>query len=108
MNFDDMTFGKTYKINGYAAVNLLGFKFVNMFAQWEDGKASPEQERFWLSTDDNSVSVISHKPKENGYNFSYRNCVFKTSGNEADFAWLKVDIRNLQTLSILTSLKITL
>ena len=42
VRFDDVTFGKPYKISGYATVTLLGFKFVNMFAQWDDGKAGKE------------------------------------------------------------------
>ena len=41
MTFNDMKFSKNYKIKGYASINLLGFKFVNVYAQWKDGQASP-------------------------------------------------------------------
>lgn len=99
MNFDDVTFGKTYKINGYAAVNLLGFKFVNMFAQWDDGKAGKTQkgEGVWGGDHDRYGDCVFYQKPINGKRgYYYEYSSFKTSGNEADFAWLKVDVRNLQ------------
>ena len=55
MNFDNVTFGKAYKIKGYASINLLGFKFINMYAQWDDGKAGIRGEKGyvdeWLISD---------------------------------------------------------
>ena len=98
MRFDDVTFGKTYKIDGYAAVNLLGFKFVNMFAQWEDGQAGENQQRTGILTDPTQDKVYSKKPKDSDLNYYYTNSAFKTSGNEAEFAWLKVVIQNLQKM----------
>ncbi len=100
MTFDNVTFGKAYKMKGYASVTLLGFKFVNMYAQWEDGKASSEQTRGRISDSkgwsDDHISVYSRKPTESGGYPTYKNCNFHTSGNESDFAWLKVDVTNLQ------------
>ena len=74
MTFDNVTFGKEYKIKGYAAVKFLGFKFVDAFAQWEEGIHTRDRER-----------VVRY-----GY---YRS--IQISGKEADYAWLKADIRNL-------------
>ena len=69
MTFDNVTFGKEYKIKGYAAVKFLGFKFVDAFAQWEEGRVDA--------------------------NYPDSNRSLRTSGHEADFAWLKADVRNL-------------
>lgn len=97
MIFDNVTFGKTYKIKGYASVILLGFKFVNMYAQWEDGKASPIKKGGDLY--DNSDAIFAEKQRAGKvWLDSYSNCFLKTSGNEAEFAWLKIDIVNLQKL----------
>lgn len=97
MRFGDVTFGKSYKIDGYASITLLGFKFVNMFAQWEDGQAGSEQRR-----GDRTHLVYSQKLTKNNkklYGWTYYlNCSFKESGNEAEFAWLKVDVQNLQKM----------
>ncbi len=79
--------GKVTRLRGYASINLLGFKFVDMYAQWDEGKASAETAR-WR----NQPVVYLNK----NFNEYYRDASFKESGNEADFAWLKVDIMNLQ------------
>ena len=94
MTFDDVTFGKAYKIKGYASVTLLGFKFVDMYAQWEDGKASSAQRNEYMER--SPLSVFSHKSSGHNIGSHYLNCDFKMSGEEADFAWLKLDIVNLQ------------
>ena len=99
MTFDSVTFNKDYKIKGYASVRLLGFKFVDAYAQWDDGKASAEQRDTGAVYDHNRNHVHSKKPT-GGYggpgNRIYTNASYKDSGNEAEFAWLKVDIVNLQ------------
>ena len=90
MNFDDVTFGKAYKIKGYASINLLGFKFVNVYAQWDNGKGKDSlsgwaggRKRHYVNAD---------KEYDKGYHY----CQWKESGKEAEFAWLKSDILNLQ------------
>ena len=98
MRFDDVTFSKSYKIDGYASVTLLGFKFVNMFAQWDDGGAGARG-KYDGSLYDDSSAVFAVKPGKRGRYASYKNCGFKMSGNEAEFAWLKVDVQNLQKMS---------
>ena len=90
MTFDNVTFGKAYKIKGYASVTLLGFKFVNMYAQWEDGKASSRIDRDYQR----SYSYVYSENKEYLYHYVY--CNWIVSGQEAEFAWLKADIINLQ------------
>ena len=93
MTFDNVTFGKAYKIKGYASVTLLGFKFVDVYAQWEDGKASAK-----LDPHENRKHCVYAKKPVNpeGQYLSYVDATFKASGNEADFAWLKADVLNLQ------------
>lgn len=77
MTFDDVTFGKAYKIKGYASITLLGFKFVDAYAQWWENENIHEK----MAKDKNWWVDRARK--------------LKISGNEADFAWLKADIRNL-------------
>ena len=94
MTFDNVTFGKAYKMKGYASVTLLGFKFVNMYAQWEDGKAGINGVKIW---DDGKYEdyVFRKGKQERNSAIAYAYCKIIKSGNEADFAWLKVDIANL-------------
>lgn len=72
MTFDNVTFGKAYKIKGYASVTLLGFKFVDAFAQYEEG-----------------IHTVGTSFRDPYYG------QLQLSGNDADFAWMKTDIRNL-------------
>lgn len=98
MTFDGVTFGKAYKMKGYASVTLLGFKFVDMYAQWEDGKASAELKEYgvWNNDGDTLKRVYAKKPVEKYSTKGYLYANFQDSGEETDFAWLKVDITNLQ------------
>ena len=89
MIFDDVALGKACKIKGYASVTFLSFNFVNIYAQWNDGQAG-----YNLGNSNHPDSVYSEKPT--GWNPAYVNCGFKNSGNEAEFAWLKADVINLQ------------
>lgn len=95
MTFDSVTFGKAYKIKGYASINLLGFKFINMFAQWEDRKASANLISANLGfgiLNESTNLVYSHKK----YYYYFSDCQWRESGTEAEFAWLKADVTNLQ------------
>lgn len=88
MTFDNVTFGKDYKIKGYASINLLGFKFVNMFAQWENGKATAREDSW------SGRYHLVYSTKE--CQIYHMNCGWQESGIEAEFAWLKADIINRQ------------
>ncbi|MBQ7545331.1 MAG: hypothetical protein IJT02_10365 [Synergistaceae bacterium] len=93
ITFDNVTFSKPYKIKGYATVTLLGFKFIEAFAQWEDGKAgSIKKGGAWC---DNKNVIFAEKLREAWLDI-YVNCALHASGQESDFAWLKADILNLQ------------
>ena len=70
LKVDDVAFSKEYKINGYVAVKFLGFKFIDAFAQWKDDTRQEDATSSYSSS-------------------------LQASGNEADFAWLKADVRNL-------------
>ena len=63
-----------------------------MFAQWDDGGAGARG-KYDGSLYDDSSAVFAVKPGKRGRYASYKNCGFKMSGNEAEFAWLKVDVR---------------
>ena len=98
MTFDNVTFGKAYKIKGYASVTLLGFKFIDAYAQWDDGKASVAQHTNGILHYNNKNDVHYKRPTgDSDYYVSlYVHASYKDSGDEADFAWLKADIINLQ------------
>ena len=97
MTFDDVTFGKAYKIKGYASITLLGFKFIDMYAQWDDGKASNKMKETTTNrTYDEMYTYVFFQKPNGDWRKYFRDCNFQYSGNEADFAWLKVDITNLQ------------
>ena len=76
MTFDDVTFGKQYKIKGYASVNFLGFKFVNMYAQWDDGRAGRRDSYGRI----HEGSIFDKKPHANKSYYRYHYCNFKKSG----------------------------
>ncbi|MBQ6772882.1 MAG: hypothetical protein IJR35_08205 [Synergistaceae bacterium] len=90
MTFDNVTFNKDYKIKGYASVRLLGFKFVDMYAQWFDGKANGK-----VSVWGNNIVFNSKK-----FHDSHHDCEFILSGQESEFAWLKADVMNLQKVGV--------
>ena len=115
MIFDDVSLGNPYNIKGYAKVTLSSFEFVDMYAQWEDGKVSEEQEEDLecgceecnCENGDNDEcimiirrepgTVFSQRPIEDEPTYYYPNCYFvEPSDEDAIFAWLKVDIQNLQ------------
>lgn len=93
VKIDNAVFGKAYKLDNYASVTLLGFKFVNMYAQWDDGKASGKINKYCY--DAQGVYVRKAADIDRKYP-AFEECRFRTSGNEADFAWLKADIINRQ------------
>lgn len=94
----NVMFETTYTINNYASIELREFKFVNMYAQWEDGKASVPRisESYGKARRDVVYSKKPNNDKRNVGNSFYDNASFVTSGKEAEFAWLKVDVINLQ------------
>lgn len=92
MSFDDIKIDKSYKIDGYATVTPVSFGFVDRFGQWNDGKAGTEN----ADTPRDGNVVYYENPNDDGWRRYLRNCTFMESGNEAEFAWLKVDVLNLK------------
>lgn len=94
LSFDDIKMEKKYKIDGYATVTPISFEFVNMFAQWNDGQAGSATTNNYR---DSSVVYIEN-PSDGNWHYYLKNCGFRESGNEADFAWLKIDVLNLKKI----------
>lgn len=88
LTLDDMKLEQEYKINGYASVAPKTFEFVNMFAQYNKGNAGANETEYQFNGKYSYVYT-----GDAGY--FYKNMSWQDSGNNADFAMLKVDITNL-------------
>lgn len=89
ISLDDMQLGETYRIDGYADVIPMSFDYYDCFAQYHldfPGDNSPDH-----SWDNNSAFVLY----DDG-NYVYRNASWMDSSVDAEFAYLQLDLTNLQ------------
>jgi len=99
IRFEDVTIGKTYKIANYATVSLVDFKFINKFAQYKDGRTGKSKILLFNGHFKNDtfspIKTVDEKfySDDNINNINYH---FIESGNGSQFAWLEVEIQNLQ------------
>lgn len=114
VSLDDLQIGQSYKIDGYATVKVQDFNFVDSFAQYTKGKAGDNAlgDRWVLDADctirdvygDSRGEQISQyvmmTPFKMDGNWEYinvaKNIYWKESEVSADFAWLWLDLVNLQ------------
>lgn len=89
VSLDDMQLGKKHTIDGYAILNLIKFESVDMFAQFNKGTNGDLTEG--RSNDNYRYCVY----KDGNYD-PIKNATWKTSGTNAEFIVLHVDITNLQ------------
>lgn len=91
ISMDDMQLGATYEIGGYARIMPLSFDYMDVFVQYAkdyagDNTTSRNHNENALMYEDNSV-----------WGPGYYNYIIEMhSGENADFAWLLVDITNMQ------------
>lgn len=88
MNLEDVKLGQSYEIGGFARISPVSFEYIDHFAQYTDANVG-----------DNSAAT--HYGDSNGrvryaYDDYYEYIYWKTSGKNADFAWLSIDITNMQ------------
>lgn len=88
LNLDDAQIGVSYRIDGYAIVNLLSFDYFDSFAQYNKDNAgnNSHKDDYYLGSsavywDDGS--------------WYHDQAFWNDSGKSAEFAWLLVDLVNL-------------
>ena len=88
LNLDDLQIGASYRIDGYAIVNVLSFDYFDSFAQYNKDNAGNN------SHGDNWNLGSSAVYWNNG-SWYHDQAYWNDSGTSADFAWLLVDLVNL-------------
>ena len=93
----DIQLEKTYMIDGYAELMPVEFKFVDYYAQFKKD-ADYSSQGSWSC---HSPSVYFEADALKGYSSYYlEDASWIDSGTNADFAWLQMNITNLQKKSI--------
>ena len=90
---EDAQIGASYRIDGYAIVNLLSFDYYDCFAQYDKDCSGNNDHA------SNSGLGASAVYWDNGSWF-HQHAHWNDSGTNADFAWLLVDLVNLQKKDI--------
>ena len=95
LNLDDVQIGQTYEIGGYARITPVEYKVVDMFPAFETGSvgdSTTNKSCDWGPSADAGLVFY-------GYDYCplfYEKILWQNSGKNADFAWLQLDITNLQ------------
>lgn len=96
MDFSNIQMGNVYEVPGYASFLPESFAFYDYFAQYQRGKAGDhEQDSCYV----NSTHVS--RDGKNEWRSYYKNAYWNDSGANAEFAWLVLDITNLQKSEML-------
>jgi len=94
MSLDDMQLGQMYTIDGYAKVEPVVFMFADFFAQFKkDANFDNISGRKDASSDHVFIDKLN---KDWYYNFRWWDAGWQDSGVNAEFAWLLLDLTNLQ------------
>ena len=97
VSLDDMQLGTSYPIPGYAKVQPLEFRFVDFFAQFGE----KEDYGTWANGNWNIWQVASYSGSKLEWGSSrFNDASWMESGDNAQFAWLPMDITNLQKTSV--------
>ena len=103
VSLDDLQLGTTYSLDGYAVVAPREMKTVDCFAQFgESGdygvyQANPHSG----STNTSFAPVYAHsESRYRNDSWQYIDASWMDSGDTANFAWLLMDVTNLQKTSV--------
>jgi len=103
VSLDDMQVGTAYTLDGYAVVVPKEMKVVQCFAQFgEAGDYSVYQEGAYNSNKNTSYApVYANSTSKLQFNsWRYKDASWMDSGESADFAWLLMDVTNLQKKTV--------
>jgi hypothetical protein len=93
-SLDDMQLGQVYTIDGYAKVEPVEFMMADFFAQFNK---DANYANVGGNKSANEAQVFVDKVnKDFYYNWRWYEAYWNDSGVNADFAWLMMDITNLQ------------
>jgi len=94
-SLDDMQLDNSYTIDGYARIKPVEFQFVDFFAQFNKDANYSNVSGNRGNVDDKLV-FVDHLNKDYYYNWRWWEAHWNDSGVNADFAWLMLDVTNLQ------------
>ena len=97
VSLDDLQLGQSYTIDGYAKIEPIEYLVVDWFGQFN-------KDADYNSVDDsrekNSHVYYQEAALKGNRAYYYKAASWQSSGNNADFAWLKFDVTNLQKTSV--------
>lgn len=97
LDLDDMQLGQTYEIDGYARIMPVSFEYKDIFPQYGlDVFGENTEGQDYQHPDGN----VAGKVFWGGGGRYYLNIYWQKSGTNADFAWLLMDITNMQQSSV--------
>jgi len=96
VNLDDIQIGQTYVIDGYAQVSVAGFSFVDQFMQFGKGKAGSDTTSEQFDWDGTVTDNVRYSSSDSIWHYYYDDIFYMRSGEAADFAWLSLDVTNMQ------------
>ena len=93
LDLDDMQLGQTYEIDGYARIMPVSFEYKDIFPQYSAGNAGNNEYRN-RRDHENVTGKVCYS---NSYYVPYYYEIYwQNSGTNADFAWLLMDVTNMQ------------
>ena len=98
MSLDDMQLETEYKIDGYAKVIPRTFAFVDSFSQYAKDRAGDNAAEGLHNA--GSDRVIGYVYDGDGWADYFQHIYWNESGELAEFAWLTMDLVNLQKTDI--------
>ena len=97
VSLDDMQLGTSYTIDGYAAVQPLEFAYYDFFAQFGENDDYGSYQGGDFNRD--QVASFSDSKLEYG-SWRFNDASWMESGESAQFAWLLMDITNMQKKAV--------
>lgn len=95
LDLDDMQLGQTYEIDGYARIAPLAFEYKDIFPQYSAGNAGNNgYGDFHGHENQNITGKVRYS--DVFYPPYYYEIYWQNSGTNADFAWLLMDVTNMQ------------
>ncbi|HIQ81579.1 MAG TPA: hypothetical protein IAA52_00570 [Candidatus Pullichristensenella stercorigallinarum] len=99
LDLDDMQLGQTYEIDGYARIAPVSFEYKDVFIQY--GAGYPGDASYAIPSEHENADITGKVRfgDAGGPYFEstyYKSIYWQESGETADFAWLQVDLTNMQ------------
>lgn len=99
VSLDDMQFGTSYTLDGYAVVVPKELKTIECFAQFgeKEDYSVYQANKYDGNVDKSYAPVYCHSESKLQFSsWRYADAAWMDSGESADFVWLLMDVTNLQ------------